>query len=76
MLRRCALLATARSLRQNILRGRICCNPSSDPGKKQEQERGQDVTPFGTACMRRPACLIFRSPVEMLRAALSAVERN
>ena len=46
MLWRCALLAAAaRSLRQNIHRGRIWCNPSSDPEQEQEQER----TPFCTA---------------------------
>ena len=48
MLWRCALLAAARSLRQNILRGRIWGNPPSDPEQEQEQERGQGDTPFST----------------------------
>ena len=50
MLWRCALLAAARSLRQNVLRGRIWGNPLSDPEQEQEHEKElQDDTPFGTA---------------------------
>jgi hypothetical protein len=45
---RSALLAAARSLRQNILYGRIWGNPPSDPEQEQEQERDQDHAPFGT----------------------------
>lgn len=48
MLWRCALLVAARSLRQNILRGRIWGNPPSDPEQEQEEERGQGDTPFST----------------------------
>lgn len=43
---RSALLAAARSLRQNILYGRIWGNPPLDP--EQEQARVQDNSPFGT----------------------------
>ena len=50
MLWRCALLAAARSLRQNILRGRIWGNSSSDLEQEHEQEKElQEDTPFGTA---------------------------
>ena len=56
MLWRTALLTAARSLRQNILRGRIWGNPSSDAEQEQEQEQEQGQqqqqegdTPFGTA---------------------------
>ena len=50
MLWRCALLAAARSLRQNILRGRIWGNSSSDLEQEQDQDQElQDDTPFGTA---------------------------
>lgn len=45
---RSALLAAARSLRQNILYGRIWGNPPSDPEQEQEQARVQDESPFGT----------------------------
>ena len=46
---RSALLAAARSLRQNILYGRIWGNPPSDPEQEQEQTRAQDGSPFGAA---------------------------
>ena len=45
---RSALLAAARSLRQNILYGRIWGNPPSDHEQEQEQARVQDESPFGT----------------------------
>ena len=45
---RSALLAAARSLRQNILYGRIWGNPPSDPEQEQEQAQVQDDSPFGT----------------------------
>ena len=44
---RSALLAAARSLRQNILYGRIWGNPPSDPEQEQEQARAHDGSPFG-----------------------------
>lgn len=44
---RSALLAAARSLRQNILYGRIWGNPPSDPEEEQEA-RVHDGSPFGT----------------------------
>jgi hypothetical protein len=43
-----ALLAAARSLRQNVLYGRIWGNLPSDPVHEQEQARVQDELPFGT----------------------------
>jgi hypothetical protein len=48
MLWRSALLAAARNLRQNILRGRIWGNPTSDPDQEQEKERVHGDVPFGT----------------------------
>jgi hypothetical protein len=48
MLWRSALLGAARNLRQNILRGRIWGNPTSDPDEHQEKERGHGDVPFGT----------------------------
>lgn len=43
-----ALLAAARSLRQNILYGRIWGNPPSDLEQEQEQAQVQDESPFGS----------------------------
>ena len=45
---RSALLAAARSLRQNILYGRIWGNPPADPEQEQEQAQVQGESPFGT----------------------------
>jgi len=49
MLWRSALLAAARNLRQNILRGRIWGNPASDIEQGQDQEREQGDVPFVSA---------------------------
>jgi len=51
MLWRSALLAAARNLRQNILRGRIWGHPVSDSeqAQDQEQEQGQGDAPFASA---------------------------
>ena len=49
MLWRSALLAAARNLRQNILRGRIWGNPASDIELGQDQEREQGDVPFASA---------------------------
>ena len=49
MLWRNALLAAARNLRQNILRGRIWGNPASDIEQGQDQEREQGDVPFACA---------------------------
>lgn len=45
---RSALLAAARSLRQNILYGRIWGNSPSDPEQERERAQVQDGSPFGT----------------------------
>ncbi|KAI9452518.1 hypothetical protein F5148DRAFT_1289562 [Russula earlei] len=45
MLWRSALLAAARNLRQNVLRGRIWGNPASDLEQEQEQGQGQGDAP-------------------------------
>ena len=49
MLWRNALLAAARNLRQNILRGRIWGNPASDIEQGQDQEQEQGDVPFACA---------------------------
>ena len=49
MLWRSALLAAARNLRQDVLRGRIWGNPTSGPEQEQEQEQGEADAPFGNA---------------------------
>ena len=48
MLWRSALLAAARNLRRNILRGRIWGNPASDVEQGQDQEREQGDVPFAS----------------------------
>ena len=79
MLWRYALLAAARNLRQNILHGCIWYNTFFVPEQEQEQERGRDCTPFGTALC---ASSSSSSPLDLpltggdAEPALSAVERN